>query len=257
MTDKSLNDRLPTAKNALLADDTEIKAIDLWNKADDRSLINIVPPALESAFLAAANANPELFAGDERDLYKKLRDSARTPSPTDNRLRLAFWMEYDRAQANFKNIRIDNVFGGICTRSYFYGAYLNNPHKVAWLLMPPTSYVVKMEETLDFGLDQLRDILEMECGPRDVKLMELKAKIVAMVDQRVRGAVTQRIENRNMNLNVNTSDKQVASLAITGTMDQLDLRLKQLEAMERKALNLPQNDTKAPAVVEAEVVPSE
>lgn len=243
-------DKLPLAQDGDLRDaDSTARPVDLWERSEPRAMINLVPPALQQAFMTAAMGASDLFCGDERTLLKKLRESERTPTPTDNRLRLAFWMEYDRAQSLMKNMRVDNIFAGICTRNYFYGNYLANPAKVAWLLMPPTSYVVKMEETLDFGLDQLRDILEIPHGTSNVKLMELKAKIVAMVDLRVKGAVPLKIDQRNMNINVATTAEQVSKIAMGGTMAELDVRLKELERRERKALNLPADIT-----VESEVV---
>lgn len=216
-----------------------ISHMDVWTRSDPRSVINLVPPAVGEAMLLAAKAKPDLFGVDERTLWNTLRLSNKCPSPTDNRLRLKFWDEYDRAQAELKNIIISNVTPGVCSREYFTQNYLASPEKVAWLLCPPASYVVKMEEALAFGIEQLRDILELPTtspsGRVDTKLAELKAKIVAMMDIRVKGAITQKIEQKSMNINVQTSDKQVANRALQGSMEDIEKRLRELKKRDKVA----------------------
>jgi len=225
-------------------------AIDLFNRADERAIINLVPPQVQSAMLDSAKRRPDLFNLDEKSLYKTLKQEECTPTPTDNRLRLAFWMEYDRAQTTVKDMVMTNVVSGVCTRDYFYGNYLKHPEKISWLLCPIVSYEVKMREALDFGIDRLRDILELpyidEKGRINTKILDLQAKIISMLDQRVKGSVLQ----KNMNLNVMTTDKVVAEMALGSTMGDLDTRIRELQARERRALNLP--DEKKADTIEVE-----
>lgn len=215
----------------------ESSTLDLSNP---RSVVNLVPERVSRAIQDAASTNPEIFNIDEKDLYKLLKDSNHQPSPTDNRLRLKFWMEYERVQERSeKQMNISNVTAGVCSRELFYDRYLANPHKVAWLLTPPTGYAVKAEEALEFGIEQLRDILDLPHvvgGRVDTKLGELKAKIVAMLDIRVKGAIVQ----RSMNLNVNTSNEQVAKAATAATSADLMRQLKELEKQNQRAKNVPE-----------------
>lgn len=227
----------------LPAEIADPRPADLWDRTEDRSVINLVPNAVAAAMIDASKSKPELFGLDERDLFAALKRMEKTPSPTDNRLRMAFWLEYDRSQMEMKPMNMTNVFAGVCTKQLFYGNYLHSAERVAWLLCPPVKYIVKIEEALDFGLDRMRDILSIpvqEPGrPVNVKLAELQAKIVAMLDQRSKGAVTQRIEQRNMNLNISTNDKKVAQAAVENSMVALEKRLKELERRERASQNLP------------------
>lgn len=227
-------------ESGALANVDETGLVELWSRSDDRAVINLVPPAVGAALLEAGKARPDLFQRDERDLYKQLRGDNKQPTATDNRIRLRFWDEYDRAQGEVGKMNMSGVFAGVCTREYFYGRYLQNPEKVAWMACPPASYEVKMEEALAFGIEQLRDILDLPVvspynGKYDVKLGELKAKIVAMLDVRVKGATIQRVENRNMNLNISTSDAGVAKKAMMGTMADVEKRIKELEKRDRSA----------------------
>lgn len=215
---------------------TEVSALDNQN---ERSAVRLVPERIGKNILDAVFEKPEYFDKDERELHKYLRSLEMTPTPTDNRLRLKFWMEYDRAQAHgLKAMNMNNVFASVCTKEYFYTHYMTKPQKVGWLMCPPTGYMVKAEEALEFGLEQLRDILDqphMVGGRVDTKLGELKAKIVMMLDTRVKGAPVQ----RNMNLHVSTSDTQVAKAAVASTAEDLMRELKELERRNRMAQNLP------------------
>jgi hypothetical protein len=217
--------------------------VDLFERMNPRSLINLLPDGVQSDLIEATRAKPELFTMDERTLFLHLRAQAIQPTPTDNRLRLSFWVEYDRAQFEVTKMNMTPIYAGVCVRQYFYSTYLKNAWKVAWLLCPPTNYVKKLEEALDFGIDRMRDILEMspmdERGKPNVKLMELQTKITIALDQRAKGSYTQRIEQKSVNLQIGTSDKAVAQAALTGSMDEIQKRMKELERRERLALNLP------------------
>lgn len=211
----------------------------LFDLENERSLLRLVPPTVGQAIEDAIFTNPELFDKDERDLYKHLRNDNKQPSPTDNRLRLKFWDEYDRVQSGeHKSMCMANVLAGICHRQYFYANYLKRAEKVAWLLCPPTGYIIKAEEALEFGLEQLRDLLEQpheKNGRIDSRLGELKVKIVMMLDARIKGAVIQ----RSMNMNVNTSAKAVENAATTMSIADLNRELKSLDLKNRRAQNLP------------------
>lgn len=224
----------------------QTELVDLWNRADERSVINLVPQAVSMAMVDAGKKDPALFQMDEHTLWMTLKYRKKLPNATDNRLRLAFWLEYDRAQQDHKHMEMSAVYSGVCSRSLFYAQYLDDPERVAWLLCPPVDYTMKIQEALDFGTDRMREILAMDPhdakGRPNVKLMELQAKIWALMDQRIKGAYTQRIEQRSLSLTVKTTDKQVAQAAMENSMDALDRRIKELDRRERAALNLPQGE---------------
>lgn len=219
---------------------TASRELSITDAENSRSIVRLVPPAVSQLFQDHIFTHEEFFNLDEKELYKRLRDTNAQPSPTDNRLRLKFWMEYDRVQDRQESqINITNVVAGICSREFFYKNYLKNPYKCAWLLCPPAGYMVKAEEALEFSLEQLRDLLEQPHigagGKVDTKLGELKVKIFAMLDARVKGAVVQ----KNLNLNVSTSNDSVAKAAVASTTDDMRRQLKELERRNRVAANLP------------------
>lgn len=238
---------------------------DLWVRDDERSVINLVPGAVSEALLGTSKARPELFQMDERTLLKQLREEEMLPTPTDNRLRLAFWNEYDRSQERRGMMDMVAVYAGVCNKSYFYGRYLTRPEKMAWLVCPPASYEVVATEALSFGLEQLREILSLPVkdtqGRVNVKLGELQAKIVVMLDQRLKGGFTQRLEQKSMHLNISTTDAQVSKIAMQGSMSDIEKRIKELERRERRALHLTEGaqdagGKDAPIEVQSRPVPS-
>lgn len=184
---------------------------------------------------------------DEHALFKTLRKEGKTPSPTDNRLRLGFWLEYERAIGAGRNMVMQNVFAGVCTVAYFYREYLASPTRVAWILCPPVEYEVKIKEALDHGIGLLRSYLDIDAapegGPTNIKLMELQAKIVSMMDQRLKGGYTQRAENKTLSLSVSASG--VGAAATELSMEALEKRLKQIEKLERKAQNAGEIEVKS------------
>jgi hypothetical protein len=205
-------------------------------------MINLVPGAVQDAMLAAHAAAPDLFGLDEQRLYRVLRERGEQPTATDNRLRILFWREYDIAQQSGKKISMGAVWGPICHQNYFYSTYLKRPSCVAWLLTMPVAYETKIKEMLEFSLGQMREILEMDNidakGRPNVKLMELKAKIHALVELRERGAVVQKVEQKSLSVSTTATAKELADMTRENSMEDIDRRIKELEGRDRSAARM-------------------
>lgn len=226
------------------------QALDIFDRMDERSVLNLLPTMFQAQLIEAQRKAPDLFGLDEKTLMHELGSRRMKPTPTDNRLRIAFWLEYDRAQAAQRKMNLGMVYLGVCSRQTFSVNYARYPEKIAWMLTPPVSYETKMSEALDFGIDRLRQILDEEIilptGLVNMKLAELQTKIIFMLDQRLKGAVIQRIEQRSMNVNLNASSSGVAQAAMELTMEDIDKKLKELERRRRSALNAPYQVVDAP-----------
>lgn len=191
-----------------------------------RSIINLVPGAVREAIDSLGS---DLLGMTEKEL------EALTPhgswTVTDRRLRTAFWIEYGRAQDLGQHMNIGNVFNGVCSKPYFYSSVLKNKPRLAYLLLAPQDYRVAMEEALGFGVDRLREILEMpifdENSKPNPKVADVILKAVQMLDQRVKGAVVQ----KNLNVNVGSDGKSPndAKDAQPQTMEEIERRLAELE----------------------------
>lgn len=212
-----------------------------WDPANPRSLVSLVPFSVRQKLEEARHASPQWFdEPDEQTNLKNIQAAGGRINATDNRLRLKFWLEYDYAMTYVtKGIDLKRVCAGICTTHYFENKYLATVEKVAWLLTPPAGYMAKVNEALEFGIQQMRDILGEDHKPMggklDVKLAELKFKIVQYLDVRKNGSIAMKVAH----LHAHTSDQglahSVAQHALPHSMDQLQNRVEALRR-EKEAL---------------------
>lgn len=226
---------------SLLQAEAEPSPITMWDEANPRSVLALVSKMMREQIKDHVHTNPELFDEDERDLARKLREANKITSPVDNRIRLKFWMEFEYAQANHnKEIDVARVYAGICSKEYFYKRYMRSPSKVAWMLCPPSGYALKAEEALEFGLDQLRDMLEQPHvigGQLNTKVAELKLKIVALLEPRVKGAVAQKLLHAHAHLTGKAAADAVTGQAVLRTEEQVTKRLKTLREQQHSLRN--------------------
>lgn len=206
----------------------KVWATRVWDKDDSRSVLRLAPESIQRRMLEIPE---ELRFVDEPALRKRIK-----PTPTDNQLRISFWLEYDRVQREMaKQMEMTSIIRGIISEDYFYNVYVKNPERLAWMLIPPKSYTVKLTDMLEVGLDQLRETLELphiEGGKVNTKLLELKLKITAMMDLRLNGAIAQKVQieqkNMNMNLHLRNTSEELMALGESKNMEELDRKLMEL-----------------------------
>jgi hypothetical protein len=238
---------------------------DMWDLEHPMSFMSLIPERWRQRCMDAHYEAEELFEMGERELYKRLKSDGKEPDAMLNTIRLKLWMEYERCQAGKgRKIEIFKVLGETCRNVNFEKFVLSRADRVAWLLCPPTTYKMKIEEALNFGLSRLREILDADAieeftdedtGRKrvsvNVKLAELQTKIVNMLDNRVHGAARQVISQttRSMNLNVEATPEMVGRAVEQIGADNLDREIKELERRERLALNLPAD----PIMIDGEI----
>lgn len=177
---------------------------------------------------------PSLLSMNETQLRNKL-----DPSWTHEQLRLAFWDEYFLTIDNNENkIRPAAVYSRVCTKDYFFEV-ISNPLALAFIVRPPQDYIYQMRSLLNMGLERFAEILKLPLennGQINTKLIGEIVKVVTILDNRVKGAVTQKIQidgtQKNLNVNVNTYEAPK-------THQDIDKELRNIER-EIKALQSPQ-----------------
>jgi hypothetical protein len=216
--------------------------INNFNLDDPNSMLHIVPQPIGKAILSSYVLMPEVFKINSGDLSNRIR-----PTPTLNMVRLSFWTCYERCQANMEDrIIMEDIIRGVCTLTHMKTNILADPKQVAWMITPPPEYGKVTEEGLMYGLDQMRSILAIPhvlYDPQDIdpttgqpkpntypiqmnaKLAELKVKIVAMLDIRIKGAPMQ----RSVNFQLQTTPKQIAAAIEAKSVEELDERIKEIE----------------------------
>lgn len=204
---------------------TEQRAnLTIKDKEDPRSLINILP-----SFVAdRIDAIPEqVLTMGEAELCRRME-----PDAFDEMLRLAFWNEYNLAQAGNRKMNMSNVYSGVCTYQLFQKA-ISNSFKLAYYIMPPPTTGLRLEYLMNKGLDQIEKILDLPHqkpdGTPDARMADVKFKITQDLINRVKGQVVQRVEVKSQNLNVNADVSAQSIPQAPQDMDAINQRLAELE----------------------------
>lgn len=193
---------------------------------NERSVLRLVSDAIREAILKL----PEKYQNkSEREFYLEHR-----PGAMENRLRLSFWREYEAAQETVMPMNIVKIYAGLCTKEYFYQKVLKNPVILGWMLIPPTDYAVLIEESLGFGVQRLREIMELPLtnskGEVNVRLCDTIIRATAMLDMRIRGAYVQKSEVRQLNFNMHAEAKDMEKAITASSMEEIEKRIKFLES---------------------------
>lgn len=166
-------------------------------------------------------------------------------SMTDNKLRISFWREHSRAIAQSCNMNVSNVVRGVCSRQYFQKLLMDFA-KLAYIILPPDDYEVAMDEFTGYGLDKLREAFDEAIdsfkATKDPKMYESIRKTVEMLIVHTKGEPIRRVENKNLNMNVDASKAVGASSA---TLEEIDAKLKalEMEVGERPMIAGPTEET--------------
>lgn len=167
--------------------------IEVWDELNPRSVINLLPDYAKSAMLTLKNDYPQYVDVEEGGLRTRLRDEKRQINPTDHRLRYQFWIEYDNVQRfGMKHMVLGRVCRGVCSDGYFRKTYLKEPYKLAWMLCPPTHYLTKVTEALDFATAKLREILELPVEKKNGKIDYSLVKIQMAIQKQLDAQATNR-----------------------------------------------------------------
>lgn len=215
-----------------------VEISDPFDRVNERSFINLLPTMVQNYLIKAQQVKPGLFGLEERQLEKILKainSENRGPSGTENALRMRFWIEYDIAQEETRNMRMLNIIAGVTDEPTFYRLLLK-PEKVAWLLCKPASYETATEEMHLLALSRLRKILEadpMLGGKLDVRLAEKQLKIFQILDTRVKGAVVQK--TISLNAEISAKKAKEAGLLPTNPVEKKLALEKRLAELERSA----------------------
>lgn len=176
----------------------------LKDRANPTSVISSLPPDLQEYVQAIPD---ELLEWSEAELEAKLK-----PTTSLIRLRHNFWHEMDRKLANVgsykdiksKYVRIDEVCVGAGDRALFRKLLKSDPFAAAYIFLRPASYERALAAAHATGLERITKILQVEAVTTnpdgtfkiDHKTAALQLKIYEMLDLRLKGAPTQRIEQK-------------------------------------------------------------
>lgn len=209
--------------------------IAVFDKKNPRSVYNIVTPAIRDAIDKLPS---KYMKASEKQLTNWCE-----PGHIENQIRICFWNEYEYAQDNMCRMRAPFIYQLACSKDHFYNVILESSTKVAWMLHPPQDYMLSMEELLMLSVTEMRDILTLPnrhtkpgknhyAGEPNTKIIDSKIKIFALLDNRVKGAVKQKleIEQRSMSINVNAEAPPQTVGQVEKELKSLDNQIKKLES---------------------------
>lgn len=191
---KVSSENFESGKNGNLPRNTEQldparREIIFWEERNPRCVFNLLPDSVKKH---ARQLPPELLGASERELRFKY-----DYGHIDEHLRISFWDEYFSSCDHDKSMRMSAVYARVCDRDHFY-EICTNPLRLAFILKPPMEYIYQMRSILNMGLHRFEEVLKLplvkESGVVDTKLISEIIKIVSIVDNRVKGAVTQKFQ---------------------------------------------------------------
>jgi hypothetical protein len=198
-----------------------------------RTIRNIEAPTMKSVLASMSDDLVKFFVPAKR--FSNLDESALldlvTINQTDLLLRQSLWAEYVRAKDKNVLMSMRGIFGTICSEEYFLDL---SSEKKAFLLIPPKNYLGMMEVALERGMARLIEIMNLPLvdgrGAVNSKVMDGILKAFQMVDKRVMGDYTQRIE-QNTTIEDNTKTTKLADI---------EAELLELEKQEKEVLEIEQ-----------------
>lgn len=202
-----------------------------FDTTSPESLINMMPKFMVDAALSVPS---ELFELTEDELRKKAFPEG-YPHVSQSTIRTQFWEEHDVAYRQGRPMDVKAIQKKVSSR--IFSGLVANPFRLAWLLSPPTDYTDLLKDIHSMSLEQMRRACQVDpVGPDgkvNVKLIEAQKKIFEHVDFRIKGSFIQRIDQRNMNVNINadaTSEVAAQANQISKmTMAELNQRIAYLE----------------------------
>jgi hypothetical protein len=178
-----------------------------------RSAISMLPEEEQFIVESHYNRSTKLFSLSERSLLTEMRHAGFEPSSTENLLRNKFWLEYDHAtMGDYGKIRVTEVIRGICSFKFFRETFLANQYMVAFLMLPPINFKTKQEETLLFGLDKLRAVLDLPTthpdGSININVVKAQMGVYQILERRVQGEVVQKTMTAHAYLPLSPSSRE-------------------------------------------------
>lgn len=160
-------------------------------------------------------------------------------SKMDSYLRFALWEEASSAAKEGRYITVSNIYKDVCTKATLYGR-LARDYSAAFIFTKPVEFKVKQMVMLNDATERLKDIVSHKVDYRgklntiDLKLAELHFKVAKYLDERIRGATIQRIQQHTVNQHV------AGEISIQGikNISDLDAQIESLEKETAKVIEI-------------------
>lgn len=158
-----------------------------------RSLANLLPESLVQLVRKLHESELGYYLSlSEEKLRRQLVMVDQKPNTMDDRIRIQFWLEYDKMMSMDKLPTMDmgRVIGSVMSKESFYRYYIVKPEKLAWMLCPPKDYVELSKSVLTHSLEKINEILEFShqrksSGEIDLPFANWVVRVHQMLHNRV------------------------------------------------------------------------
>lgn len=138
-----------------------------FDPQNPRAITNMVPDMLAKRIKELWQSDDAYLLGmTEQRLRGELVRRGKCPSATDSRIRLQFWLDYDRLQneddPTKKELNMAYVIGFAMAKEAFYIHYITDNCALAWILCPPNEYIQALEEVLRESMERVRESLSVD-----------------------------------------------------------------------------------------------
>jgi hypothetical protein len=210
-----------------------------FDKERPDSMINLIPDEIRDFFLKI----PEQFLMfNESQLERMCK-----PDIYVNKLRIAFWSEYERAASEGRKMILRSIQDTIGPSSPRFMACFMQANTFAYILCAPNTYNDFLDESLYHGMKKLREFLNIEIkkedGSPDFSAVNTILRIVEFLDLRKHGSVVQRTQNLNVEVKGNSQigtgkpgDPALLPENIDEQIKQLEARIKGDKKLNKKLL---------------------
>lgn len=127
-----------------------------------------------------------------------------TPTTIDWAIRRKMWELFEQINAGVgEDIGPVDLYDGICSKQNFF-FFLKNPIRLAWVSIIPTAYNTLQDRGFYLGLTKVVNYIQKT--PVDAKNLSVFLKLIEQFANRVIGPVTQRVETKNLSVNIHQTE---------------------------------------------------
>jgi hypothetical protein len=209
--------------------------------------IELAPPLFKEIY---DGINPKYKEWNEYELRKEVRIQCNDDMEIFRivtRIRLAFWKEYERAARAGVGMSDGVMIRTVCKKETLYNLLQSMQALSAWIVCPIIGFLLARKELEMFAQERMLEILSVSAvradGKVDSRLAQVQANAYENLQNRIYGAVTQKIQSEQKSVNVNLSGhSQGAQKAIGEITDiaEIERRIQTIQEKRKLLQTVPQ-----------------
>ncbi|RPI85007.1 MAG: hypothetical protein EHM34_02620 [Nitrosopumilales archaeon] len=215
---------------------------EMFDTTDSKSLYNMVPDIVRNFMV---NIPKEYFYKSEDSFRKEIE-----PSKVEIALRRGFWREYNQSLMSCTNMQLTRIHKGICNRTTAI-LHFSNLKFLSWVLASPMDDINNLEAIYEKSLENLEQIMTMDLtdvkGGVDTKKAQVFLSAFKAVEDRVKGGVINRSENKNLTVKIEERVMEERDKRIENLKKKLGL-----DYIPTKSITVSQEENKDEVLVEEE-----